>query len=471
MRVILIALLIVAGHAVYAGTASVTGYAPYPQGTAVRVCMFADYITKTELTLGEALVGDSGKFSVTFEVQEIEYVYLRIGNLTGFFYAELDRKITADFPQRDSLRQLNPDVVYEVPLDIFTKDSTDMNFLASDYNSKFAEFWKKNYQYFVASVSAAKLDSFHTAMDKHYVFVKKPFFHAWMDYGLATMENATFQSEVKIGARYIKNQPIRYRNNEYMNFINTFFEDYIYKWSMRKEGQCVPAVINGIANYDSLLSCTKRIPWLKNDTLRELVLLKGLMEVYNNPAYSNRNIIAVAQQASIRSKISEHRRIARNIVTMFSKIQIGQLAYALNMVNKKGERVELLEQYKGKYVYLYFYQVKNANAVREMRYMEALHKKYGKKIVFVSVSMDNDTAAWQKYLKENPKYNWAHYHYEFREKTKDDYNLFAYPVGYIIDPEGKFYAAPVDNPSGDLEYLLYRINNPKAPPLIRIEDK
>lgn len=74
-------------------------------------------------------------------------------------------------------------------------------------------------------------------------------------------------------------------------------------------------------------------------------------------------------------------------------------------------------------------------------------------------------------MKANPKYNWLNLHFDFTSKTKEDYNLYAVPAGFIIDPEGKFYAAPADKPSGDLEYVLYRITNPKKPPLIKHGDK
>jgi cytochrome oxidase Cu insertion factor (SCO1/SenC/PrrC family) len=103
--------------------------------------------------------------------------------------------------------------------------------------------------------------------------------------------------------------------------------------------------------------------------------------------------------------------------------------------------------------------------------MEDLQKKYGKQVEFVSISIDPDTNAFKAFLKANPKYKWTILHFDFNEKIKSDYNLFGVPAGYIIDPEGKLYASPADNPSGDLEYMLYRCANPKAPPMLRPEEK
>ncbi|MCX6311600.1 MAG: TlpA disulfide reductase family protein, partial [Bacteroidetes bacterium] len=381
------------------------------------------------------------------------------------------RKVELEFPDRDPKAQVNPDVDYVVPMAIYISDSTDMNFLADDYNQKFDKFWRHNFQSFVTKDSLAVLDTFHLQMDRHYAFVKNPYFKPWMDYGMASMEDGIFHSQLQSGRKYITRKKIYYHNSEYMEFFNNFFKDYMYKWSARKEGQGMLTCVNSLISYDSLFSIMKKLPWLENDSLRELVMLKGLYESYNNPAFNPRNILAVVLQASTRSKIAEHRRIARNIISSFTKMKRGTFAPHFLAVNKSGVEIDPLEIYKGHYIYIFFFATWNTHAMSEFRYMADLQKKYGKKIQFVSISLDADTNAYKAFLKANPKYNWTILHYDFREKTKDDYSLYDVPAGFIIDPEGKLLVSPADNPSGDLEYNLYRIANPKAPPMIRHEDR
>lgn len=442
-------------------------------GRVIGVYVYDDYITNTEKKLGEAITGDSGKFSITIDIESISWVFLRCGNLYGFVFATPGKKTETFLPAHDPELHINSEVNYEVPITVWTKDSTDMNFLASDFNERFMAFWADSdkYMYFVVGQSALVLDSFHTEMDSHYVWVKNPYFHTWMDYGFASMENATFQSERRTAQRYLINRPIQYHNHEYMGFFNNFFKDYVYRWSLKKQGAGIYSAINDRVSYDSAMVAMRNIPWLKNDTLRELVLLKGLTELYYVMSYDPRNVVTVAQQISIASKISEHRQIARNIVSMFTKLRVGSPAPLFTGVNTKGEEFDPLTMYRGKYVYLFFYATWNVNSVNELRYMSELQKKYGKQIMFVSVSIDDDTAAWKKFMKANPKYNWLNLHYDFSSKTKEAYNLYAVPYGFIIDPDGKFYSAPADKPSGDLEYVLYRIIYPKKPPLIKPGDK
>jgi hypothetical protein len=448
-------------------TCTIFGTAPGREGNVIGVYQYEDYITSTERKLAETIVGDSGKFSFTIEVNEVTYLFLRSKKSRGFVFAEPGRDVEVIFEERDPKSMVNPNVEYEVPVNVYTEDSTDMNFLASDYNERFYKWWGKHYIYFLAKDSMSLIDTFHVQMQRHYRFVKNPYFMPWMDYGLAAMEDATFHSQVSTARKYLLGKKIHHRNSEYMGFFNSFFQDYLYKWSMRKEGEGISYAINTMVSYDSLLGTMKRLPWLQNDTLRELVMLKGLFELYNSPSFSARNILSIAQQASTRSRVAEHRLIARNIVSFYTKLKRGTPAPTFVTADRKGADFDPLAAYKGKYVYMYFFATSNASSVAELRYMSELQKRYGKKIVFVTVSVDEDTLAYKAFLKANPKYNWTMLHYDFRQKTKEDYNLYSVPAGFIVDPDGNFYLSPADNPSGDLEYTLYRIANPKAPAFVK----
>lgn len=477
-RLIIASFFILLFSGLRAKECTIYGYAGAGAGNVIGVYTYEDYITYTEKKLTETITGDSGKFSMTIDLEEITWVFLRCENLYGFVFAEPGRKTEVFFPARDPEFQVSSETNYEVPVTIWTADSTDMNFLAADYNKQFFHFWgsaddttsANNYMYFVVGQSALVLDSFHREMQKHYAWVKNPYFHTWLEYGFAALENATFQSERRTAQRYLIHKPIAYHNNAYMEFFNIFFKDYVYRWSLKKQGERTFDAINNDVSYDSAMAALRNVPWLQNDTMRELVLLKGLSELYYNMSYDPRNVITVAQQVSIASRVSEHRTIARNIVTMFTKLRVGTMAPHFSGINTKGELIDPLSLYKGRYVYLFFYASWNVNSVNELRYMAELQKKYGKTIQFVSISIDEDTAAWKKFMKANPKYNWLSLHYDFNSKVKDDYNLFGVPLGYIIDPDGKLYASPADKPSGDLEYILYRIQNPKKPPLLKPQD-
>ncbi|TND09976.1 MAG: Redoxin domain-containing protein [Bacteroidetes bacterium] len=434
----------------------VDGVAEGSKGELVRAYLRDDYITGTERLLGQAIVNDSGRFHLEIELEKTLYLTLRCNKQRGYFFAEPGRNHRVGFPKRDSLRMINPDMEYDTELQVYSNDSTEMNMLAIDYNARFEVFWKKNYQHFLYKESIGRLDTFHKEMHAVYKNVKNPYFLPWMDFSLASLEEATFHSERKLAHEYIVNKPIYYDNNEYMNFFNNFYDNYMYKYSMQKTGERIRPAVNEKASYEELLKAMKGLRWLDNDTVRELVMLKGLFECYNQPSFDPRNILSIAEQCAIQSKVPEHRKIARNIISFYTKLKEGTTAPGFTAYDRKGKAITL-ENYKGKYVVLSFWASWNSHAVSEIKLLPELVKKYSKKVVFVSVSLDSDTAAYHAFLKANPKLNWTMLHYGFNEKLKADYTLLALPAFFIIDPDGRLWSSPADMPSGKLEYDLYKI--------------
>ncbi|MGL4599199.1 MAG: TlpA family protein disulfide reductase [Bacteroidia bacterium] len=444
-------------------TCTLEGYAPGRAGKVVGVYAYNDLITYTEDKLAEGIVDDSGKFTLSFPNYQTRYIFVRCEKLIGFFFAQPNRTTRAEMPGRDPDVMVNPDVEYEVSLTIFSNDSTDMNVLAIDFNSHFQKFWTANYDKFLRKESIHVLDTFHISMKKKYAWVKNPYFMPWMDYSLASMEDATFHPEKKMANKYLIGHPLFYTNNEYMNFFNNFFQDYLYSWSMRKEGEDIRPAINDRGSYEALMDALKDLRWLSNDTIRELVMLKGLFELYNNPTYNPRNILSITEQTAAKSKIAEHRTIARNILSLYTGLRAGSKAPPISGTDRKGELINPLELYKGKYIYVFFFATWNTNSTAELRYMADLQKKYGKKINFVAISLDEDTVAYKNFLKQNPKYNWLMLHYDYNAKMKADYQLFAVPAGFVIDPDGQLYISPADHPSGILELQIWKIVNPRDP--------
>lgn len=440
-------------------TAIIEGIAPGAAGSEVSAFIVSDYITRTETPVGTSTLSDKGNFSIEIETNATQEVFLHFGKMRGFLFVEPGHTHRVEFPVRDSLRQVSDEVMYDVELKIYSKDSTEMNMLAIDYNKQFDIFWKRNYQYFLYKANTHVLDSFHMAMRKRYKDVPNPYFLPWMDYSLAALEDATFHPDKKMYNTYLDKKPVHYGNVEYMNFFNSFFEKYLYKNTFKKEGADISTAINMKGSADALMAAMADLKWLANDTLRELVMLKGIFESFNQPIFEKSNMLSIAEQVSQSSKIAEHRAIARNIVSFYTQLQVGKTAPGFTAFDRKGNPVSL-ENFKGKYVLLSFYTSWNLNAVSEMKVLTELHKKYGKKISFVSVSLDNDTAAHRKFLKENPKMNWTMLHYGKNEQLKSDYELLAYPAFFIIDPQGRFWASPADVPSGRLEYDLYKIMYP-----------
>lgn len=89
-------------------------------------------------------------------------------------------------------------------------------------------------------------------------------------------------------------------------------------------------------------------------------------------------------------------------------------------------------------------------------HLREMHKTYGEKVTFISLSVDKSEKDWQKALEEE-KLPWNQYLAtpELSKDTRTNYNLNSIPTFLVIDPRGKIIYSGSN--SGELEIMLEKI--------------
>lgn len=117
-----------------------------------------------------------------------------------------------------------------------------------------------------------------------------------------------------------------------------------------------------------------------------------------------------------------------------------------------------LEDLKGKLVYIDFWATWCGPCRHELPYLEEVEKAYeGKKITFISMSMDDDMIAWDKMVKEKKmKGLQLHADGAWRSSVAQDYQIKGIPTFFLIDENGMIIspAAPRPSSGADLTNLL-----------------
>ena len=115
------------------------------------------------------------------------------------------------------------------------------------------------------------------------------------------------------------------------------------------------------------------------------------------------------------------------------------------------------DSFRGKVTLINFWATWCGPCLKEMKIMPELKKKYGNKIVFISISVDDKIETMNVFLAKNPKYDWTFVHYGMKKKIQSDYGVKAIPSYFLIDPYGKFLQYPAERPSGDIEAVFKEI--------------
>lgn len=433
----------------------------------ISVLLNNEYISNSQKQLTYSVIDSLGNFTLEFNTKDIQYITLKVEKNVSNMYIEPKGNYEVIFMPPDSTTYHNPNLEHDVKLSIKLKSKTEINSLTMDYDDRFDEFLGVTY---LRIKSQAKIDSFKLAMKDFYSAVNNPYFKNYIAYSIASLEQKTKVSEKKLFTEYISNKPVLYDNPEYMLFFNDFFKQKIQNFSMSKAGAPMSFQINDRGSFAGTIEVLKRDEFLQNDTIRELVLIKGLYESYYDNSFKKPSILAILQEAVQETKIEEHKRIAQNILNSFSKLKVGGQAPFFELPDKTGVTHSLDELRTNKYVYLMFYDINCTACQQQMKIIPSLIKTYGEKISFVSISVDKTNAELKNFQNKNSKYTWLFLSDNSLGKLKSDYEIRSLPTYFLIDPDGKFIQVPASSPDEDIDRALYDITKTK-PKVHGIGDK
>lgn len=441
---------------------TISGKAKSYENKEIGVWVFSDHLSKLQKQITWSEIDSAGNFLIEFNSKEIQYITLKVKNHIASMYVEPDTKYEVILSPPDSTTYQNPNIDHDVKLSINLKSKTEINSLTMDYDKRFDDFLSVEYKAFVSRSPQAKIDSFQLAMHSFYSTVKNNYFNGYIAYTIAALKEKTKVSEKKLYEEYLQKRPLLYDHPEYMNFFNSFYKQKVQQFALSKSGGALFFQINDRGSFSGAMDVLKRDTFLDNDTIRELVLIKGLFESYHDGSFKKPSVVAMLQQVSAESKIQMHQKIAQNMLNSFSKLQKGTAAPFFELPDKTGRTHSLDELRSKKYVYVMFFDETCNSCLQQMKVIPALKKIYGERIEFLSILTEGSAASLTAFSAKNPKYDWQFLYDHTSGKLKTDYEIRSLPAYFLISPEGKFVQVPADSPDEDIERIFYDITKIKS---------
>ncbi len=439
----------------------IKGQAETYENREIGVWVDKDFISNTEKQLTFSTIDSTGNFLLEFNSKEIQYITLKIDKNIASMYGEPNATYEIIIMPPDSTTYQNPNLEHDVNISINLKSKTEINALTMDYDKRFDDFLSKEYRSFVSRSPQAKIDSFKVAMHNYYSDVKNDYFEAYRTYTIAALEEKTKVSRKKLFDNYLNQKPILYHNQEYFNFFNTFYKQVLRNFS-QTQGHELVNQIEIQSNFKGAMDILKKDDFLKNDTIRELVLIKGLYESYYDGTFKKAGIVKLLEHITEESTIAEDQQIAQNILNSFSKLKPGVSAPYFELPDKTGLTHNLDELRSKKFVYVFFFDQQCISCLQQMKIITSLKKQYGTRIEFVGVSVDKANADLKNFCLKNPDYDWLFLFDNSGTKLKNNYEIKSLPAYFLIDMDGKFVQAPAESPDGDIDRAFYDITKPKG---------
>ena len=430
-------------------------------GKEITLSDYSDYITYTKIKESLDTIDKDGYFELKIQTQTTKPILISIHNLVGKIYIQPNFVYGIYFPQADSTFNNQEGTESKANISVYGKDSTELNALIIDFNEQYNRYFAKaNERYLSPTKINSLLDTFLLVTRKRYKNTKNSYFKNYVEYSFANFFSNTSRSKSFLQKQYIDKKPLLYDNYEYMDFFNTHFKGYLKSFSSTKVGGSIFNSINASADYNDLRNQFNFDKSIANDTIKELVILKGLIDCYYSPDFEKKQVQSVIEQLYQATTFPQNKKIATNMLQTIYQLQPGAPAPDFVANDKAGMKVNL-SYYKGKYVYLNFFSTASDISLKEMQKIIDLKKKFNDKITFISVCIDDSVKTYKHYLKLNPKLDWIILHQDKSSTAKQVYNITSLSGYFFINQQMQLAQSPALKPSEGVEYKFHALFRPK----------
>jgi thiol-disulfide isomerase/thioredoxin len=446
----------------YSQNVVIKGYAPGAEGKLISLSAYADQISFKEQKLVSAIIDSAANFYLCLSAEDTIYGMLNIGYYRSGIFIEPGRTydIKVDSVDYNAYNEkTNPYLEpQQLNFTMLNFNKNDLNWIIPKFDEIYYDYLNKNAIAIYRLRDYSKIDTFRVIANKLFSYSKSGYFRNYMEYSIGLMEIPFLSStnRSQLAEKYLKNRPVLYENIKYMEFFDQFFENYLLTAGVI-EKQDLVQTINLMPDYYAITDTLGKDSILRNEVLREMVLLKALFELSYNKEFNKNNIALILLQLSKHSKFETHRKTAENILQLFNKLQPETFAPVFSLMDQNKKTISL-KDLNGKYVYLSFWTSWCTTCQSEFEVMSKLNDTYGSKVAFISISADKEFLSMVSFLK-NQKYKWQFLHFGGDYDLLESYSVKSYPLFVLIDPQGKIILYPAPRPSEHIaDYLEYFCN-------------
>ena len=425
-------------------------------GKVIELFSSTDYVTNFRLKESQDTIDKDGYFELSVYSDLVQPLTLKVENVIARLYVQPDYVYGITIPELDQDKNINSDVELEVNIGIVGTDSTELNVLIFDYQNQYNQLFIPGNDRFLSRPQLfRRADSLQKMCDLRYSKISSPYFHNYVTYSIASINTSLSRGEDYLMKKYLIGKPIQYSHFEYMQFFNAATRGYLERISSGRKGQTLYNIINK-GDYRALQNFVQLEKEIPSDSLRELIIIRNLWDDYFKGDFSKEAIAAIISQISTQSKNKEHKKITSSMLSYFNKMQVGSKAPEFSALDRAGKIVSL-SAFKGRWIYLNFFSSKNVESMKEMPKIATMKKKFGEKLIFLSICLDDSVAAYKAYLKANPKFDWPiwyNYDKSIPRTAKEAYFVTGTENYFLINNFGYLAQSPALSPSKGIEYKL-----------------
>lgn len=446
-------------------TVKITGKSPDYAGDSLAFYSYSNMITFSEKEIVSCIVGDSGVFECTLNIGESRLIFSHLGVYNCYMYAEPGMVYEVRLPQKrqksvaEEANQFFEETSVHLSLKVtgttgdfaIPEKDEELNFLIHAFNDYFYPYYYKfAVNAYTDRINQKELKDAVENLQTPFKDIRSAFFSDYMKYRIGLLNHYGNQvSGQRIIEDFFLDQPVRYQNPAYMELFNEIFNDFFDQFNEKYPKRKLPLILNRDKDYSGLNEILVRDASLRNDSLRELILLKEFYEGFFDQKNIRSSMLQLLDSLQVNSNIDLHRNMARDIMLEITRLLPGFAPPDFALYDHDSTLVHLSD-FQGEYVYLSFCNSFSYYCIKEYEYLKVLQQRLQGQVKIVTILVDDSFQSMQELVKNNI-YPWTFLHFSNQPHVIDDYDIQTYPSYFLIDPEGKLILSPAPSPAENFE--------------------
>ncbi|MCP4552948.1 MAG: TlpA family protein disulfide reductase [Bacteroidetes bacterium] len=440
---------------VFCTNTNISGVVSNANGYTIGLKVYGDYISYLEKTVASTIINEDGTFSLDLNVTQTRLYKLVIGFQEAEIYLEPNEKYQLSInydPTKERITFVNKTYL---EVELLRGDEETLNDNIRTFNAYYNDFLSQNFNLIYRGKQRRLLDTLKSEINRRFTD-NSTFVANTINYRIAILEQAAgFKNRVAIFNTYFKNKDILYGSIEYMILFNDFYKNYLQTPNKFFNSQVIQGGIHHQAGLAKVIDYLANDPFLSNQQIRELVLIKELIELYYVPGINKENILSLYNELRESTNFPVHIEIIKNIYHQLTYLKAGTKMPEINLIDLQGN-IHKLEEYYGKYIFMSFFTLPCDECMRELDSLASIFPKYKSEVEFISVAYELTSEDLQL-LKSNKAYKWNLMIPAKRFRLAELLRLRSLPDYILIDPNGTILAYPAifPNRSSDASFKTY----------------
>ncbi len=433
------------------------GNAPSYANREIVFNSYCDQVSSEEQEIGRCMADSSGNFKVSFNTDNITFIFSHLGVYKAFLYVKPDKEYEIILPERADRTPeelLNPYFTESrIQLGIANIGTDDLNFLIRIFNDAYTPFYNKHILNFIGNDDFSELDADIERMEKPFVNSTNTFFNDYRKYRYGLIKFLSSQKKaVTTQEDYFKNKPVLFNNPAYMELFNQVYNKYFMLSARTGEGKEIYNAINNSENYLKLKNALAANKVFSNDTILELVILKEIYSEFYDDNFSRKGLLNILDTLMSQTKIQQNKLIGNTVKTKITKLLSGYDPPAFELYDAENNLITL-SKFKGRYVYLNFCMSYSYTCLGEFEILDGIYERHKDRLEIITIIVEPDPAVFIDFLTKN-NYNWTFLYYGNQPQVLKEYDIRAYPTYFLIGPDGELLISPSPSPSENFESKL-----------------